>query len=56
MKQDDVIMRELHQIRETHYEETKNMSPEELLAFDTKRVNEIKKKYSIDLPRMQKAS
>lgn len=56
MKQDDDIMRQLHRIREAHYNQTKDMSPKEILAFDSKKVSEIKRRYNLNLPRLQVTS
>jgi hypothetical protein len=56
MKSDDRIMHKLHQIRESHYEKTKELSLQEQLAFDVEKVDEIKRKYRLNLPKMQIAS
>ena len=47
-------MREIHEIREHIYEETKNMSPEERSAFTRKEAQEMIEKYGLKVNRPER--
>ncbi|MEW6202723.1 MAG: hypothetical protein AB1546_12150 [bacterium] len=49
-------MREIHEIRRRHYEETKNMTIEERMAYIRKKSDELEKETGIRLPRLSKIS
>ena len=47
-------MREIHAIRQAMYEETKNMTPQELIAYHKKLAAEHEKKSGIRILKAQK--
>ena len=49
-------MREIHEIRRRHYEETKNMTPEERLAYIKKKAREFEEESGIKLRRLSKTA
>jgi hypothetical protein len=49
-------MREIHEIRRRHYEETKNMTVEERMSYIRKKSEELEKETGIRLPRLTKIS
>lgn len=49
-------MREIREIRRKHYEETKNMTIEERMAFIRKKSEELEKESGIKLRRLSKVS
>lgn len=51
MTSDSMVMREIYEIRNKLYEETKNMTPEEHTAFYRRKAEEVAHKYGITLKR-----
>ncbi|MFH1539673.1 MAG: hypothetical protein ABIH66_11995 [bacterium] len=49
-------MREIREIRRRHYEETKNMTIEERMAYIREKSEELEKETGIKLPRLSKIS
>ena len=49
-------MREIREIRRRHYEETKNMTIEERMAYIRKKSEELEKETGIKLRRLSKIS
>jgi hypothetical protein len=49
-------MREIREIRHRHYEETKNMTIEERMAYIRKKSEELEKETGIKLRRLSKIS
>jgi hypothetical protein len=49
-------MREIHEIRRKHYEETKNMTAEERLAYIKKKAREFEEESGIKLRRFSKTA
>ncbi|MFH1824221.1 MAG: hypothetical protein ABH873_03230 [Candidatus Firestonebacteria bacterium] len=49
MYKEPEAMREIHEIRERMYEETKNMTVKEKVAYIHKAAEEAKKKYNLNL-------
>jgi len=47
MKRPDTILDEIHEIRRRIYEETKNMTPEELSEYYRRRTDPIIKEYDM---------
>jgi hypothetical protein len=47
-------MKEIRRIRERIYEQTKEMSPEEQIAYERSKVRELMKKYNLNLKTLSK--
>ncbi len=49
-------MREIREIRRKHYEETKNMTVEERMAYIRNKSKELEKESGVKLPRLTKVT
>lgn len=49
---EDKTMKELHRIREKHYERTKKLSLRKVLVDISNRASKIERKYKLDLTRV----
>ena len=56
MKNEPKAMQEIHEIRESIYEETKNMSSKERAAFTRREAQEMIKKYGLKVKRTERPS
>ena len=55
MYKEPAPMREIHEIQEKIYEETKHMTPEEQIAYIRKGAEEFKKKYGLKFRKASRA-